>query len=363
MNEEKLEKQVEEALSVDVPVEVVKEVKKSRKELRAEELQKVISESDKVLDNWKKSVSPGNLIMDGAYAKINKYLRAVKSGYSTGLLILGEPGLGKSFTVEKSLKNLDQDFECVESYITPPELFIALYRCRNKVLWLDDCLGAIDNPRCLSYLKSALASTGELNSNRKITNATQKPLQDPISGAYIPNTFIFNGKIVICTNSLTETNKHVKAVLSRLDHVKLVLSDDQKFRIMEEIVNTPYSKLSRDERVYCLDYLKKNSSMCPRYLLNLRTQKKLYDYYLFCKLDGLFDEASFDIMARGLLELDNDGVEDSDIILVKKLEERGDLNREEKAEEFMSLTGKGRATYFRVYDRSGLNHKVGVRDE
>ena len=203
--------------------------------------------------------SAGELVMEGAYSKIYNYINAIVKGYSTGLLVLGEPGLGKSFTVRKALNSFNQSFECVEAYITPPELFLALWRCRNgKVLLLDDCYKLLEDPRCLSYLKSACASTEELNADRVVTNATQKPLQDPISGMYVPNSFIFNGKIIILTNTLNEKSSHIKAVLSRLDRVKLEMNKEQKFSVMKEIVKSKYSSLSLDERINgggkeCLD--------------------------------------------------------------------------------------------------------------
>ena len=84
----------------------------------------------------------------------------------------------------------------------------------------------------------------QLNKGRVVTNATQKPLQDPISGAYVPNSFLFEGNVIILTNTLNEKNSHIKAVISRLDHVKLEFSEEQKFRIMDEIVKSPYSNLS-----------------------------------------------------------------------------------------------------------------------
>ena len=210
-------------------------------------------------------------------------------------------------------------------------------------------------------MKCALGSTEELNKGRKISNSTQKAIQDSVNGGYVPNSFFFEGRIIILTNSLNDKSAHVKAVISRLDHVKLVLSDTQKFNIMSEIVKNPYSSLTLSEREYCLNYLQQNASLCPSYLINLRTLKKLYDYYLFCKSTG--DLTGFDVMGRGLLELDNDGIEDSDIMAVREIEKRSDLNREEKSKEFISLTGKSRPTYFRVLDRSGIKYKDGGSDD
>jgi len=261
-----------------------------------------------------------------------------------------------SYTTRKSLKNLGIQYECIEAYVTPPELFLALYRCRQKgkILVCDDCHKLLEDPRCLSYLKSALASTEELNKGRVVTNATQKPLQDPISGQYVPNSFFFDGSVIILTNSLNDKSAHIKAVLSRLDRVRLSLSEEQKFKIMHEIIKTSYSSLTVDERDYCLQYLQDNSGICPKYLINLRTLKKLFDYYLFCKSKGSFDSTSFDVMGRGLLETDNDGVDDADLVCVQELEKHGELNREEKCEEFIKLQNKSRATYFRVLERTKI---------
>ena len=138
--------------------------------------------------------------------------------------------------------------------------------------------------------------------------------------------------------------------------MKLEFSEEQKFRIMDEIVKSPYSNLSVEECRYCLDYLQANSKMCSKYLINLRTLKKLFDYYLFCKSSGVFDASTFDIMGRGLLDLDNDGVDDADIICVRELEKRGDLGRVARQLEFTRLQGKSKSTYYRVCDRAGIDY-------
>lgn len=352
---------VDSGLNVDVAPDEPKVVKKSKAELKQEAMLKAVEEGNAVIQSVRKIKTSGEMVLEGAYSKIEKYISSLNRGYSTGLVVLGQAGLGKSFTVENVLKDKNMDFESIEAYITPPELFLALWRCRRKgkVLKLDDCYGVVENPRCLSYLKSALASTQQRNANRVITNGTQKPLQDPISGIYVPNSFVFEGTVIIITNALPSKGEHIKAVLSRCDFVTLEFTDAQKFKIMDEIIKKPYDDTSVDERQYCLEYLEENSKMCPKYKLNFRTLKKLFEYYLFNKDSrDVLDKSSFDIMARGLLELDNDGIDDADIVCAKELETHGELSREEKCEEFIRLQDKSRATYFRVLDRAGINHRV-----
>jgi hypothetical protein len=340
-------------------VKKVKEVKVDKNAVKRQLMLEAVEEGARVVEASKKGMTAGKMIMEGAFAKINLYINSIYSGYSTGLIVLGSAGLGKSFTVRKALAELSIDYEVVEAYITPPELFLALYRCRKKgkVLLLDDCHKLLEDARCLSYLKCALASTQEMNKNRVVTNATQKPLQDPVSGMYVPNSYLFEGNVIILTNVLNEKNSHIKAVMSRLDHVKLVFTDEQKFKIMEEIIKLSYSLTTEDERRYCLRYLEENSKMCSRDVINFRTLKKLFDYYMCCKASnkGVFDASNFDVMGRGLLDLDNDGVDDADIICAKMLEGRVDLvTRKDKEREFIKLQGKSHATYHRTLERAGI---------
>jgi hypothetical protein len=338
----------------------VKEVKEDKNAIKRQLMQEAVEEGNRVVNESKKGMTAGKMIMEGAFAKINLYINSIYSGYSTGLIVLGSAGLGKSFTVRKALAELNINYEVVEAYITPPELFLALYRCRKKgrVLLLDDCHKLLEDARCLSYLKCALASTQEMNKNRVVTNATQKPLQDPVSGLYVPNSYLFEGNVIILTNVLNEKNSHIKAVMSRLDHVKLVFTDEQKFKIMEEIIKLPYVTTSEEERRYCLKYLEDNSKMCSRDIINFRTLKKLFDYYMCCKASnkGVFDSSNFDVMGRGLLDMDNDGVDDADIICVKMLENSSNEfpTRKDKEREFIRLQGKSHASYYRTLDRAGI---------
>lgn len=340
----------------------VKEPKEDKNAEKRKLMLEAVEEGNRVIARVKKSMTSGQMIMEGAFAKIRLYINSIYSGYSTGLIVLGSAGLGKSFTVREVLAELNIDYEVVEAYITPPELFLALYRCRKKgkVLLLDDCHKLLEDARCLSYLKCALASTQELNRNRVVTNATQKPLQDPVSGIYVPNSYLFEGNVIILTNVLNEKNSHIKAVMSRLDHVKLVFTEEQKFKIMEEIIKRPYVTTTEEERRYCLRYLEENSKMCSKDVINFRTLKKLFDYYMCCKASNkdVFDASNFDVMGRGLLDMDNDGVDDADIICAKMLEAREDLpTRKMKELEFINLQGKSHASYFRTLERAGITGK------
>ena len=71
------------------------------------------------------------------------------NGNSRALIVSGPPGLGKSFTVERRLKESSNElfYSIVKGYVRPTGLFTMLYKHRNKgdVLVFDDADTTFDD--------------------------------------------------------------------------------------------------------------------------------------------------------------------------------------------------------------------------
>ncbi len=216
--------------------------------------------------------------------QIKRYVDGVvkKNSHKSSILV-GPPGLGKSYVVLRSLaeagKEFGTDFYTVNGHITPLKLFVTLYLFRSKgqILVLDDCDNIFTNEIGINILKAATDTTQ--NTVSYMTNY-QVNVKD-----VLVQEFKFEGSVIICTNiDLTKGRgrqaEHMKAVDSRSTKISFgIHSVEQKFaQLMNVVLITNYlneKNLSlNDKQVYdMLDYIRVN---LPRIKsLDLRLPEKI----------------------------------------------------------------------------------------
>ena len=207
--------------------------------------------------------------------QIRKYVNGVvKRNSHKSSILVGPPGLGKSYIVLKSLaeagKECGTDFYIVNGHITPVKLFATLYlfRAKGQILILDDCDNIFANEIGVNILKAATDTTQ--NTISYISNH-----QIRIGGVAVQD-FKFEGSVIICTNIDLSRGRgrqaeHMKAVDSRSTKITFgIESLDQKFaQLMNVVLITDYLKEKElelsDEQIYLmLDYIRVN-------LLNIRS--------------------------------------------------------------------------------------------
>lgn len=176
--------------------------------------------------------------------------RAVKGGKVRAMVVSGAPGVGKSFGVEKVLRNHDmfatiandaklKKYEVVKGAISPLGLYSKLhqYRGDKNILVFDDCDNLFYDELSLNLLKAAL-DTSEKRSLH--WNAESYKLKDE----GVPNSFEFNGGIVFITNVDFENIRsrklrdHLTALTSRCHYLDLTIhSERDRLLRIKQIVN------------------------------------------------------------------------------------------------------------------------------
>jgi hypothetical protein len=89
-------------------------------------------------------------------------------GITPSLIVVGEGGLGKTHSVNQSIKNTDMcksDYVFFKGYSTARGLYNTLYDNNGKLIIFDDCDSVLEDKVALNILKSALDSY----ENRSIT--------------------------------------------------------------------------------------------------------------------------------------------------------------------------------------------------
>lgn len=179
---------------------------------------------------------------------VEKLVNMVSSGVQPSAIITGQGGLGKTYTVMKTLQNAGiQDYNevvrklavgsvvnmsklyvTIKGYSTPKGLYRTLFENNKAVIVFDDCDSILKDPVALNLLKGALDSYGK----RIISwNAESFGKDDDL-----PRSFEFKGKVIFISNM--DQNNIDQAIRSRSMMIDLSMTDDQKIDRMEFIAKT-----------------------------------------------------------------------------------------------------------------------------
>jgi len=161
---------------------------------------------------------------------------ATKNGDIRGMIVVGPPGVGKSYGIQKRLEeeslfdNIKGQvrYEVVKGAMTALGLYMKLFRYSDpgSVLVFDDCDTVLMDELSLNLLKAALDS----GKKRMIHwNADSRALR--VEG--IPEKFEFKGSVIFVTNIAFDTIKskklkdHLAALQSRCHYVDLTLNTER----------------------------------------------------------------------------------------------------------------------------------------
>lgn len=179
---------------------------------------------------------------------VEALVNMVAAGVQPSAVITGEGGLGKTYTVNKTLVanglkdltdlgaleagsvvNRDKAFVSVKGYSTPKGLYRTLYENKDSVIVFDDCDSILKDPVALNLLKSALDSYGK----RVISwNAETGFGRDDD----LPRSFEFKGRVIFISNMNQEGID--QAIRSRSMMIDLSMTEDQKIERMETIASS-----------------------------------------------------------------------------------------------------------------------------
>ena len=162
----------------------------------------------------------------------------VATGKAPSAIITGEGGIGKTYTVTKTLASLglvastdatddtpaSKVFTIVKGYSTPMALYRTLYENNDRIIVFDDCDSILKDPTAVNLLKAALDSYG-----KRIVS-----WQSEQRGNDLPSSFQFHGGVIFISNHTLGTLD--QAIRTRALCVDLSMTADQKLERMEQIV-------------------------------------------------------------------------------------------------------------------------------
>ena len=176
---------------------------------------------------------------------VEKLVNMVASGVQPSAVITGEGGLGKTYTVTKTLEkngfkdisdladfqvgsiiNTRKCFTMVKGYSTAKGLYRTLFENNKSIIVFDDCDAVLKDPVALNLLKGALDSYG-----KRIISWNADMRDDDL-----PRSFNFEGRVIFISNM--DQNGIDQAIRSRSMMIDLSMTADQKIDRMEFIAKS-----------------------------------------------------------------------------------------------------------------------------
>jgi hypothetical protein len=222
--------------SVDGKV-VVKSKYESAVKARLAEMSGTIVEAQKAFEEKSERFD-----INTRFGFVEKLVTMVASGVQPSAVVTGEGGLGKTYTVTKTLEangykdisdladfevgsiiNTRKCFTFVKGYSTAKGLYRTLFENNKSIIVFDDCDAVLKDPVALNILKGALDSYG-----KRIISWNADMRDDDL-----PKSFNFEGRVIFISNM--SQDKIDQAIRSRSMMIDLSMTTNQKIDRMEHI--------------------------------------------------------------------------------------------------------------------------------
>jgi hypothetical protein len=179
------------------------------------------------------------------FSFVEKLVTMVASSIQPSAVITGEGGLGKTYTVTKTLEahgykdisdladfqvgtiiNTRKCFTMVKGFSTAKGLYRTLFENNKSIIVFDDCDAVLKDPVALNLLKGALDSYG-----KRVISWNADMRDDDL-----PRSFNFEGRVIFISNM--DQDRIDQAIRSRSMMIDLSMSLDQKIDRMEYIAKS-----------------------------------------------------------------------------------------------------------------------------
>jgi hypothetical protein len=195
---------------------------------------------------------------------LGKLVHLVITEVNPSCVILGDGGLGKTYTVKHQLAKAGLregfDFEFFSGTATAAGLYRLLYENNGKLIVFDDCDAVLKDPTAINVLKAALDSYDV----RKIAWISSLRVDG------LPQSFEFTGRIIFISN--LDMARIPEPIVSRSISIDLTMNAEEKIGRMEALLPSLEPTVSLSDKTEALDLLKAHRSEIKN--LNIRTLLK-----------------------------------------------------------------------------------------
>ena len=193
---------------------------------------------------------------------LSQAVEMVASKLSPSLILVGPPGLGKTYEVTRTLRALglerDHDYFLIKGYASARGLYETLFRHNGCILVFDDCDNALTDAVAVELLKGALDSYDV----RTIAWLTATK-----GGGQIPPCFNFTGAVIFISNRVLADID--EAVHNRSLVIDLQMSRAEILERMETLLPRVEINATAEQRRLAMNFIRRWASNIQQ--LSLRT--------------------------------------------------------------------------------------------
>lgn len=256
----------------------------------------------------------------------NKYLELIMrpDSYTSGLLVLGAQGLGKSTHVEMALQKMGKTFALYNTQVSVLGLYEQLFlnNGSDSILVLDDVDEVLKNPQFVGLLKAALGNAAK---KRIVTWNTMTPI---LKKRGLPTRFEFMGKIIIICNEMKRSDggDAYRAFLDRVHICRIEPTLSERKKMVQLALGT---------QTDLLDFMERNVTFGNAEFYNLRSAMKARAIW------RSMDRPTAEKLILAMLRPNRI------YTIFTEIEEKGG-NVDEKIALFVKRTARTRRTYFNI---------------
>ncbi len=222
------------------------------------------------------------------YSAFDELIGMTIAGDIRALIVSGDPGLGKSFNIERGLREYDPSgnrYSLIKGSSTAVALYKLLWDHRHEgsILVLDDCDKIFQDEVALNLLKVA-TDTSDI---RIISYMSEGTLVSDKDQSRVPNSFEFEGTIVFISNleldrialSSSTFAPHIGALMSRGQYIDIHMRSrrDSMLRIEQVIEDGMLSDTTPAAKKEIIEYMREKRDAFRE--LSLRTALKISDLH------------------------------------------------------------------------------------
>jgi len=257
---------------------------------------------------------------------LNESLKAIQKGSLNLVCVKGEAGTGKSRTILNFLNKNNVNYNYFSSYTTPLSFYRLLYENQDKEILIFDDIEGISDLKIVAMLKSLCWSP-----EGKEREVCYFSTSDKMGDFGLPPRFTTNARIILIFNN---DLRGFEAVINRGLCIDFNFNFHEKINIFNEMQEL--AGINKE----VLEWVKLN---CNESTENLSLRSLVILSNL--KRDGF----NFEIFAREILKNDN-----NINILMGIVSQSQNLTVSQQVEEWVKLSGKSRASFFRLRKRLNL---------
>lgn len=208
------------------------------------------------------------------FQDIEDLTKFIAKGKAKSLIICGDPGVGKTFTIMETLKKELGDSGSAWHYhsgakASAVSFYLTTFRERNEIIVWDEADSILKNDDIVMMLKPALDTSGdntfEYTRGFPMSGKSKKEIEDycafvdeqaakgkiigpqPTKGNYVqaPGKYYFKGQMIFISNM--PASKLENAILSRSLYIDLKLSAQDTHKRIMSIMKHKYSNKSIEE--------------------------------------------------------------------------------------------------------------------